>query len=313
MRESVVVAEVVRSGVVEGVHRGHAVIVDADGQVVRSWGDPHTLILPRSANKIAQASAMVRNGLPLRDELLALAAASHSGEPFHVEGVLRILDGIPVGALRTPPDWPWDEVDRCALRAAGDGPSPLFMNCSGKHAAMLLTSAINDWPLDTYLQPEHPLQEAIVAQVELMAGERVWASAVDGCGAPLLGLSLSGLARTATHAVQAAPQTPERMVADAMRAHPEWVAGTRREAAVLAAGVPGLLLKEGAEGVYVAALSDGTGVAVKIDDGAARARQVVMAEILARLGVASDVVAEHREQPLFGGGAQVGQVRASLG
>ncbi|MEK9736335.1 MAG: asparaginase [Candidatus Nanopelagicales bacterium] len=312
MADPVELAEVVRSGVREGAHRGHAVIVDARGAVLQAWGDPHAQILPRSANKIAQASAMVRAGLPLTDELLALAAASHSGEPFHVDGVRRILGDIPADQLRTPPDWPWDEVDRCALRAEGLGPTSIFMNCSGKHAAMLVSCAVNGWSLDDYLSPDHPLQRAIATEVAELAGEEPWARAVDGCGAPLLGLSLAGLARSGSRAATADPGSPERRVADAMRDYPEWVAGTRRDATALSAGVPGLLLKEGAEGVYVAGLPDGTGIAVKIEDGTGRARQVVMAALLARLGIDSEIAREQSVIPLLGGSERVGEIRAML-
>lgn len=312
MANAVELAEVVRSGVREGGHRGHAVIVDAEGAVLQSWGDPHAQILPRSANKIAQASAMVRAGLPMADELLALSAASHSGEPFHIDGVRRILGDIPTDRLQTPADWPWDEEDRCALRVDGLGPTPLYMNCSGKHAAMLVTCAVNGWSLEDYLSPDHPLQQAIAAEIAELAGEQPWARAIDGCGAPLLGLTLAGLARTGSRAATADPVSPERRVADAMRDYPEWVAGTRRDATALSAGVPGLLLKEGAEGVYVAGLPDGTGIAMKIEDGTGRARQVVMAAILARVGIDTEIIREQSVIPLLGGRERVGEIHAVL-
>lgn len=312
MTDSAMLAEVVRSGVVEGIHRGHVIVLSPDGSVQQSWGNPHAQILPRSANKIAQASAMVRAGLPLTGELLALAAASHSGEPFHVEGVRAILGDFAIDDLRNPADWPWDEVDRCDLRVAGGEPSRLYMNCSGKHAAMLVTCRINGWDVSDYLRVDHPLQVAIEAEVARLSGETPWTTATDGCGAPLFGLTLSGLARMATAALLAPGDDSARRVADAMRDYPEWVGGTRRESTALAAGVPGLLLKEGAEGVYVAGLPDGTGIAMKIDDGSARARQVVMASLLALLGVDSDVIRAQSESPVFGGGVRVGEVRATL-
>jgi len=312
MSDSVVLAQIIRSGVVEGCHRGHAVVIDDQGDVVKAWGDPRVRILPRSANKIAQATAMVRAGLPLQGELLALAAASHSGEPFHVDGVRRILGDIAESDLQTPPDWPWDEEDRCALRATGAAPSNVYMNCSGKHAAMLRTCDIQGWDRADYLSLEHPLQQAIAREVADLAGEDPWTTAVDGCGAPLLGLTLTGLARTGSRAATADPSSPERRVADAMRDYPEWVAGTRRDATALSVGVPGLLIKEGAEGVYVAGLPDGTGIALKIDDGAGRARQVVMAAILARLGIDADIVRDQSSIALFGGPLQVGEIRATL-
>lgn len=311
MVDAVVVAEVWRSGVLEGVHRGHAVVVDADGAVQRSWGDPGVRILPRSANKPAQASAMVRAGLPLEDQLLALAAASHSGEAFHVEGVRRILahGGLDDSALRTPADFPLDDDVRAELIARGGVALPILMNCSGKHAAMLLTCVVCDWSTDDYTSPDHPLQMACRRELEELAGEASWAEAVDGCGAPLFGLSLAGLARMGSACVQAEQGTPPRRVADAMRAHPEWVAGTSRDATALARSLPGTLVKEGAEAVYVAALPDGRGIALKVEDGANRARPVAMAGVLRALGIDNDVIEGHAHAPLMGGGRVVGEIR----
>lgn len=245
MAEAVVLAEVWRSGVLEGVHRGHAVVVAPDGRVERAWGDPDAQILPRSANKPAQASAMVRAGLPLEGELLALAAASHSGEAFHADGARRILarGGLDDTALRNPADFPLDDNVRADLLARGGVPLPILMNCSGKHAAMLLTCVTNGWSIDDYLAPDHPLQRACRDELELLAGEVSWATAIDGCGAPLYGLTLRGLANVGSACVGADPGTPPRRVADAMRAHPEWVAGTARDATALARSLPGLMVK----------------------------------------------------------------------
>ena len=311
MTDAVVLAEVWRSGVLEGVHRGHAVVLDPDGGVERAWGDPDVRILPRSANKPAQASAMVRAGLPLEGELLALAAASHSGESFHVEGARRILmrGGLDDTALRTPADLPLDDDVRTQLIARGGVPLPILMNCSGKHAAMLLTCVVNDWSIEDYTSPEHPLQASCREELEDLAGERSWATAVDGCGAPLYGLTLRGLARMGAACVQASPDTPPRQVADAMRAHPEWVAGTSRDAAALARSLPGLLIKEGAEAVYVAALPDGRGIALKVEDGANRARPAAMAGVLRAIGIDNATIDAQAHAPLLGGGAVVGDIR----
>ncbi|TEX50304.1 MAG: asparaginase [Actinomycetales bacterium mxb001] len=309
--DAVVLAEVWRSGVLEGVHRGHAVVLDPDGGVERAWGDPDVRILPRSANKPAQASAMVRAGLPLEGELLALAAASHSGEAFHVEGARRILvrGGLDDTALRTPADLPLDDDVRTQLIARGGIPLPILMNCSGKHAAMLLTCVVNDWSIEDYTSPEHPLQTSCRDELEDLAGERSWATAVDGCGAPLFGLTLRGLARMGAACVQAPLATPPRQVADAMRAHPEWVAGTSRDAAALARSVPGMLIKEGAEAVYVAALPDGRGIALKVEDGANRARPAAMAGVLRAIGIDNATIEAQACAPLLGGGAVVGDIR----
>ena len=192
-----VIAEIVRSGFVEGRHHGSVVALDPDGAVVFERGEVRTPILPRSCNKPLQAVGMLRAGLDLDGELLALACGSHSGEDFHVAGVRRILAaaGLDESALRTPPDWPLeDEVRDAVVRADGER-SRLRMNCSGKHAAMLATCVANGWPTDSYLDVDHPLQQAIAATFAELTGEPIAHVAVDGCGAPLLATSLAGLAR----------------------------------------------------------------------------------------------------------------------
>lgn len=307
-------AEVVRSGFVEGRHYGHAVAVGPDGSVLRSWGDPRTLIFPRSSNKPAQAAAMVRAGLPLTGRHLALSAASHSGEGFHLAAVTEILDGagLDASALQTPVDYPLDADERDEWIRTGRDPEPLAMNCSGKHAAMLATCVVNGWSLPGYREPDHPLQRAILAEVEQCAGEKVPVVGVDGCGAPVLALSLIGLARSASTCVTAADGSAERTVADAMRAWPEYVGGTRRDVTRLMAGIPGLLAKDGAEGVFLVGLEDGRAVAIKVLDGADRARIVALSEILLGLGVRAGVLDELRQTLVLGGGLPVGFVRPAL-
>jgi L-asparaginase II len=294
------------------VHRGSVVGLSADGSVVVEAGSPAAPMFPRSANKPLQAAAMVELGLDLDGELLALSAASHSGEPFHLDGVRRILAtaDLDVGALLTPAEEPYDPEAARDWLLAGHGPEPLAMNCSGKHAAMLVTCVRNGWDPATYLDPDHPLQVGLREAVERYAGEPVVATGVDGCGAPLYALSLTGLAAAVRGCALAHPGSPRRRVADAMRAHPEWVGGSRRDVTALMRGVPGLVAKDGAEGVAVAALADGRAVAVKIDDGASRARQVVTAQVLRELGVDAAVLAEQVTLPLRGGSRPVGEVRA---
>ena len=172
-------------------------VLDRDGTVLAAAGDVESPMLPRSCNKPIQALGMLEAGLSLDGELLALACASHSGEPFHVEGVRRILDsaGLDEGALQTPPDWPLDDDRREELIRAGESKAPVLMNCSGKHAAMLATCVANGWPTDTYLDADHPLQQAIAETFARTTGEPVEHVAIDGCGAPLLSTSLTGLAR----------------------------------------------------------------------------------------------------------------------
>ena len=306
-----------RSGFLEGRHYGSWVVLDADGSVRAAAGDVDGPMLPRSCNKPVQALGMLEAGLDLDGELLALACASHSGEPFHVEGVRRILAsaGLDEGALQTPPDWPLDDLRREALLREGSEKQSVLMNCSGKHAAMLATCVLNGWPTATYLEPDHPLQQTIRATFEKTTGEASQA-AVDGCGAPLLSTSLTGLARAfATLATGAGD--PER-IARAMRSHPEYVSGTHRDELTLLRAIPGAIGKAGAESCYAVALPDGRAFATKTDDGAARARPVLMAALLERYGVTAETgvdgaaVRRTGESVLLGGGKPVGEISAVL-
>jgi L-asparaginase II len=319
MPAPVAVAEIVRSGFVEGHHYGSVVALDADGRVAWSVGDVENAVLPRSCNKPLQAVGMLRAGLDLDGELLALAAASHSGEAFHLEGVRRILSsaGLDEAALQTPPDYPIDDQAKEEYLRAGGQKSSLAMNCSGKHAAMLATCVVNGWDTATYLDPDHPLQVAIAETFADLTGEKVQVVAVDGCGAPLLSTSLSGLAR-AFRTVSLATEGPEKRVADAIRTHPEFTSGSRRDEATLLRAIPGAIGKAGAESCYAVGLADGRAVALKTDDGAPRVRPVLMAAALERLGVTRDpdvdVEAVRRTGvlELFGGGRPVGEIRATF-
>ncbi|MFB6720342.1 asparaginase [Kribbella sp. NPDC056345] len=311
MSEPVILADVVRSGFVEGHHRGSVVVTDPDGSVSWSVGSTDQPMFPRSSNKPMQAVGMLRHGLPLDGKLLSLAGASHSGEAFHVEGVREILAlaNLDESALQTPPAYPIEDAVRDAWVRGGHGQESVVMNCSGKHAAMLLTCVTNGWPIDTYRSPDHPLQQAIRAAVEDIAGEKVSYVAVDGCGAPILAISLAGLARSFGLFAAAAPGTLEAKVKDAFRAYPEYASGSTRDEAALMRAVPGLFCKVGAEAVYAVGLEDGRGIALKIEDGTPRARAVVMAAVLRKLGVEHEVIDQQSQFPLLGGGVEVGSVR----
>jgi L-asparaginase II len=310
-----VLAEVVRSGLVESRHRGVVVMVRPDGTVAGRAGAVDVPMYPRSSNKPMQAATMLRCGLGLDGKLLALAAASHSGEDFHVAGVREILAGAGLGedALRCPPALPLDMAAQRALLRSGGGPDPVHMNCSGKHAAMLATCVAAGWPTTGYTDPGHPLQAEIRRAIGRLAAEPVAATGVDGCGAPLFAISLTGLARAFSALVQAGPGSPERRVADAMRAYPEWMSGSHRGERALMEAVPGLLMKPGAEGVGALALPDGRAAAIKIDDGdgARRALVPVAVAVLRSMGTAA-LPADLASPPVLGGGQPVGEIRTVL-
>lgn len=307
-----VLAEVIRSGLVESRHRGAAVGVDPSGDVVWSIGDPGTVVFPRSANKPIQAMGMLRAGLPLDGRLLALASASHSGELFHREAVREILllAGLDESALQTPPSYPLDPHVHAEVLRSGGGRAPILMDCSGKHAAMLLTCVVNDWPIDSYLSPEHPLQVAITETFTELTGGPPAVVGVDGCGAPLLATSLQQLARAIGRIVQEPSGRAGARLVGAMREHPEYVSGTRRAELQLMRAVPGLVAKSGAESVYVVGLPDGSAYALKIEDGGERPLYAVMNRALELAGVDAPIL---RERPVvLGGGTQVGEVRTTF-
>jgi L-asparaginase II len=296
------------------VHRGALVVLGADGAVLFSSGAVDRPVLPRSSNKPVQATALLAAGwTPRSTEELAIAAASHNGEDGHRDLVAGMLAaaGLDEDDLGCPPDLPLHEPTRAAWLAAGRAPARLAMNCSGKHAGMLSACVAAGWPTEGYLEPEHPLQEAIAARLSAAAGEPVAAVVVDGCGAPQHALSLTGLARGVLSLVEASEGAPGRAVADAMRAHPWLVAGTGREDTGLMQAVPDLLVKGGADGVHVAALPGRGAVALKLDDGGDRARAPVLTAGLRRLGVAAAPLAPWLLGPVLGGGRAVGAIRPS--
>lgn len=311
-------AEIIRSDFVEGHHHGSVLSLAADGTVEWSLGDVESPILPRSATKPVQALAMVILGLDLPPDLLALACASHSGEAFHLEGVRRILAGVDLdeSALGNIVDLPFGVEAREEALRRGEPKTRLAMNCSGKHAAMLATCVAAGWPLEGYLDPGHPLQTGIQEVLEACTGEAAYVT-VDGCGAPALSTSLTGLAR-AFSTIASAVDGPGARVAEAMRAHPEYVSGTTRDELALHRAVPGLIGKLGAEAVYAVALPDGRAWALKTDDGGDRARPVVMAAALLRDGVGgldgvdADALRATGDAPVLGGGRRVGEIRALL-
>jgi L-asparaginase II len=307
-------AEVTRSGFTESRHFGSLVGLDARGEVAFALGDAGGAVLPRSTSKPLQAAGSLGAGARVAEERLAIAAGSHTGEERHVAAVLRVLAdaGLTADALQCPPSWPEDEPTMAALIRAGAGPARILHNCSGKHAAMLSACVASGWSTDDYLAPEHPVQLRIRQTMERLAGERIAHVAVDGCGAPTLGLTVVGLARAMRAIAIADGDSPESAVAAAMRAHPEFVGGTGHPNTALMLAIPGVIAKGGAEGVFAVATADGRAVAMKIIDGSARACTLIALSALAALGVDTTPADALATVPMLGGGKPVGVIRATL-
>ena len=306
------VAVTSRSGFDESVHFGAVVCLGSSGDIEFAAGDPNVLIYPRSSTKPMQALAMVRAGLQLPAELLALVCASHDGTPMHTAAAERILHGagLTTAALLNTPSMPLDTDTARDIVRAGGGPTSLSMNCSGKHSGMVATCVHRHWPLDTYLHTDHPLQAAINDVVDEVGGAAHAHVGIDGCGAPAHVVSLSALARSFRAIASGAAGGSGDEVYRAMISFPHMVGGERRDVTVLMRHLPGMMAKDGADGVYAAAFPDGRAVAIKIADGGDRARPPLMLAALQHLGVDVSGVAPLLQQTVLGHGQPVGTVRA---
>lgn len=213
--DSVELAVVERNGFIESRHAGSAVVLSPEGEVMRALGDVVTPIFPRSCLKPFQAVAVMTSGVTLRGEDAAIATASHSGTAAHVALVRRLLEreSLPESALGCPPAAPSDQVAREQLIRSGGPRERVYMNCSGKHSAMLLACVANEWPLESYLELDHPLQKRVLDVIERFTGERPAATAIDGCGAPVHAISLGGLGRGIQKITTAAAGSPSRCTA----------------------------------------------------------------------------------------------------
>jgi L-asparaginase II len=299
MNEAPVLVETTRGGMVESRHRGSAVVCDARGHVVMAWGEPDRLIYARSALKPLQALPLVASGAAdafgFGPAELALACASHHGEPAHTERVRDWLAraGLSEHDLECGAHRPIDPAAADAMARAGVAPSALHNNCSGKHAGFLTTARHLGEPTRGYIARDHPAQLRVIAAVEAMSGLDLSQAprGTDGCGIPVVAIPLSGLARAMARMADPADVPPafaaasQRLLA-AMAAEPLMVSGSTGFAtALLRAAGAEVCAKPGAEGVYAAALTrQKLGLALKIEDGAGRASEVALAAILLRLG-----------------------------
>jgi len=304
---SIVLAQLVRSGLVESTHSGYLILIGADGSDLLTLGDVEAEMYPRSAIKSLQAAAMVRNGLKLNDEQLALVCASHGGTERHQEVALEILNsvGLKETDLQNTPDRP---IDRKARISWGTKPATsLAANCSGKHAGMLATCVINGWDLKTYRDSNHPLQIAIAKEIAELTGKPINRVSIDGCGAPLFSMSTRSIAVAARKMRKDTDPVFSKVISACLK-HPEMILAEGGFDTRMMRAVPGLLVKGGAESVMLASLADGSAIAWKISDGANRANGPMMKAALAKLGI----TIEGEVVDVLGGGTVVGELRASF-
>lgn len=300
------VARRMRGGHVECVHVGGAVAVDPGGKVLLSHGDPDERTFFRSAVKCWQALPLVESGAADRygfnDRELALACASHEGEDMHVAAAASMLAklGLAPDYLRCGAHPPYDRNAANALVRRGEQPSNLHNNCSGKHAGMLACCLHHGWPTGEYPDPEHPLQLAIRARIGAAAGMVAGdlPHATDGCGVPTFFMPLSRMARMFSSLGAAVRDQPLGRLAEAMRAHPEMIAGPRIFDTRLSLATKGRVIsKRGGAALGCAATRDGTGIAVKCGDGTSDVVPAMLMRVLTKLDLLS--VAEREELSFF--------------
>jgi L-asparaginase II len=309
---------VVRSGLEESIHLGDVAVCDPAGRLVASAGDPRRRLFIRSSAKPLQAAVSIDamgidEGLP--DRLVAIMCGSHGGEPVHTRAVRDVLrrGGLAVGDLRTPPAWPSDPSSARRLTR----PAPLYHNCSGKHAGMLLASTRRGWPLATYPKRSHPLQRRVLGAVRLLTGEEAVDVGVDGCGVPVHGVTLRGVAT-----MYARLSEPDRgdglapaivRATSSMRAHPYLVGGRDAQDTAIMRSTDDLVVKYGAEALDAAvSLGAGLGIAVKVADGSYRAVAPTLISVLDQLGLLSAgarrALRSRASPPVRGGGRPVGRL-----
>lgn len=305
--------EVVRGGVSESRHRIHAVVAEASGRVVRTWGDAGRVTLLRSAAKPFQALPLAADGAAdrfgLTQEEIALCCGSHNAEEPHLEAARSILAkaGLREAALACGPHRSLLGARARAMAEAGIPLTPIASNCSGKHAGMLALAVHHGWPSEGYERFGHPVQVRIGREVSRWTGvpPEEAGQVVDGCGVPCFAVPLECAAVAAARlSEEARGPGPVRRIATAMVHHPFMVAGTKRLCTRLMEEEGGrLFAKAGAEGVYLAGdLERGLGVALKVDDGAWRAAPPALLAVLVQAGLLSDearsALAEFAEPPL---------------
>lgn len=323
IEDAVQLAVVERSGFIESRHAGIAIVLAPDGTVLRSLGKTDALIFPRSSLKPFQSLASQTAGVTLSGEWAALSTASHTGTDRHVAIVRDMLTsvGLTEDDLGCPEAWPGDTRTRNELLLSGGGMSRLRMNCSGKHAAMLMACVSNQWSTEEYLSPSHPLQVHTREVVERLISERIAATGIDGCGAPVFAMTLAGLARGIQRIGTSAERSPFALhrlaggLVRSVREHPWAIDGPGKPDAIVIEQT-GAFAKGGAEAVMVMVAPNGTTVALKILDGGARACTIVALHLLQEAGAlpaeAVAAAASSLSLAVHGGGDVVGVIRPAI-
>lgn len=320
MSNPVPLGRVIRTGVEEATHLGSIVVADEHGSVIASAGDPDRVAFARSSMKPLQAAVSLGSiDEDLSDAEVAVMCGSHNGEGVHIETVEGILRRAELGfsALQCPPALPLDPE---AARAVS-GPRPELHNCSGKHAGMLLASVRKGFDLDSYREPTHPIQQAILDAVSVATGAAPVTVGIDGCGIPVHAFPLVALAgmyaRLARPMNLGALATEAERALSSMVAEPYLVAGRDRVCTRVMQAVPGVMVKVGAEGLLCAALLDrGLGIAIKVEDGSGRPWGPCLVRTLQLLGALNPEDEASLEGlahlPVLGGGRPVGEIRADF-
>jgi L-asparaginase II len=324
-----VLVEITRGPLVESSHRGAVAVSDACGRLVLSVGDVESPVFPRSALKPVQAIPLIESGaadsFAVTDQELALACASHSAEPQHTTRIAawQARIGCSVADLACGPHRPMHEPTATMMIASGERWTALHNNCSGKHTGFMTLARAIGAAVAGYEQFEHPVQRRVEATLKEMAGlSGDLPRGIDGCTVPNFAVPLAALARAMARFADTSALSPTRAktcahILTAMTANPGLVAGTGRPCTLLMGQAPGIAVKTGAEGVYVAILPAlGLGVALKIDDGAGRAAETAIAAVLIALGALADEGAAHAlsHAPVLNTrGVPVGERRAQKG
>jgi L-asparaginase II len=301
-----VLVEVTRSALVESVHRGAIAIADADGALRFALGDVESPVYPRSALKPIQALPLLASGaaeaFALSDEEIALAAASHSGEPTHTALIAAWLKriGCSESDLACGPQPPRHEPAWEAMLRRGEKPTRLHNNCSGKHTGFLTVARHWDLAVAGYERIDHPVQQAVAKILSELSGVADLPWGVDGCAAPNFALPLSGFACALAKLAARRALGGERILG-AMMSYPELVAGTGRACTALIRAAEGrAVVKVGAEGVYAGMIpARGLGIALKIDDGATRAAETAIAAVLLSLKVMNETARAFVRAPVL--------------